>query len=1154
MKSGKGYEAVLVAALLAASLIVRTADLDVFIASDELRWTCRSLLFRDALTRGAWAETFTVGHPGVITMWLGALTLPSSERAVETCVRSDGVEHISATAETRQEQTQRLAELGRLLPHGRLGVGVFTWLCLILVWALVRSAVGPGVALLSVAILGLDPFLVAHSRVLHLDAVTAMLSLVAVVGLLSALNVPPAQRRRRLALAVSGVAAGLAMLEKSPALLLGPFAALSLGMAAVAPLPTAWREWKTQRDWSQLATQLLIWGGLAVIVYVALWPAMWVEPLTTIRRMLAKATGYALGGHEPGNFFFGRISDDPGPLFYPVALAFRLTPVALLGLAGVVYGLARRSWTGATSRAPIPASAPVGRSTTCCAQRERRAAVVCLAFALVFVAFMTAGAKKFDRYVLPTSAAIDLAAAIGLVWLGRAAARRYTRLTAQPGDGPPVRARAAFLASACVGVVALVTAVAHHPYYLTAYNPLLGGERGARRAILVGWGEGYDQVAAYLNAQPGASNAEAATPGVSNLMPLFVGETRSMSSFRPWRSDYIVFYVSHVQRDHDPEVLERYLFNPEQVPEHVVRLAGIDYAWIYRNDTWSPPLDAIVDAARPGDALMTNGTSLIRKHYTGDLPGLYVYGHWGGPETAELLAQVPSDISRIWYARYIATDPRPIQQTLHRRAVLEHYEPFPDVELYLYRLVKGAPDALDSPVGYGETADAPVLQLTGAGIADDVLRWGQDNLIRLAWQLVEPTDADYRVRLQLTGSDGYVWAETEGTILNAELAPTSEWTAGDVGTRHVMPTVDGYRLTPPAGLPPGKYWLKIDVLSLSEGDVVRGDASPTGSPNNPDATSPVGARHALPLSEAAGPVGPVASTAEATVPVQVGQPAAQPEWDNVAPSGMQRLDAQLDQMRLVGVELGADPAAAGETLPVGLIWEMDATPAEETQLELRLEGLNGVTWADWHGRLRTADQRWVRSGHNLALDPSAGGVGRLLVSVNGGAEVPISLVDVVQPETHFEPPAAIQHRTDYRLEGHPVAQAASQPAVRLIGFDVSDAVVAAGDSLGVTLYWQADGALAPAQKVFVHLVGADGQLYSQKDNVPMRGRRPTTAWEPGEVVADSYVLEVGSVPAGEYRLTVGMYDPETGDRLAAFDATGQRLPDDRIVLDTIEVK
>jgi hypothetical protein len=47
-------------------------------------------------------------------------------------------------------------------------------------------------------------------------------------------------------------------------------------------------------------------------------------------------------------------------------------------------------------------------------------------------------------------------------------------------------------------------------------------------------------------------------------------------------------------------------------------------------------------------------------------------------------------------------------------------------------------------------------------------------------------------------------------------------------------------------------------------------------------------------------------------------------------------------------------------------------------------------------------------------------------------------------------------------------------------------------------------------------------------------------WPPGEVVADNYGLPIHpATPPGKYRVEVGMYDPETGQRLATGEGEGQ---------------
>jgi hypothetical protein len=83
--------------------------------------------------------------------------------------------------------------------------------------------------------------------------------------------------------------------------------------------------------------------------------------------------------------------------------------------------------------------------------------------------------------------------------------------------------------------------------------------------------------------------------------------------------------------------------------------------------------------------------------------------------------------------------------------------------------------------------------------------------------------------------------------------------------------------------------------------------------------------------------------------------------------------------------------------------------------------------------------------------------------------------------------------------------------------------------------------------VFTHLLGPDGKLWGQQDNVPVQGTYPTTAWLPGEVVEDAYAIKVlAGAPSAQYALEIGMYDPTTGDRLPVLDA--ERQPADNRVL------
>ena len=71
-------------------------------------------------------------------------------------------------------------------------------------------------------------------------------------------------------------------------------------------------------------------------------------------------------------------------------------------------------------------------------------------------------------------------------------------------------------------------------------------------------------------------------------------------------------------------------------------------------------------------------------------------------------------------------------------------------------------------------------------------------------------------------------------------------------------------------------------------------------------------------------------------------------------------------------------------------------------------------------------------------------------------------------------------------------------------------------------------------KVSVHLRDRNNQTITQVDHIPSEAlvALPISIWRAGEVVPDVTYLTVPPViPSGNYRLLVGMCDPETLDRL-----------------------
>jgi len=96
-------------------------------------------------------------------------------------------------------------------------------------------------------------------------------------------------------------------------------------------------------------------------------------------------------------------------------------------------------------------------------------------------------------------------------------------------------------------------------------------------------------------------------------------------------------------------------------------------------------------------------------------------------------------------------------------------------------------------------------------------------------------------------------------------------------------------------------------------------------------------------------------------------------------------------------------------------------------------------------------------------------------------------------------------------------------SVQLLGCAAPQVVAA--DALTVDCYWQAAGPPPPQQTItFAHLLLPDGsQLVAQDDHILGQQSYPLDAWQPGEVVRESYRLPLPAGATGEFRLQLGIY-------------------------------
>jgi hypothetical protein len=88
-------------------------------------------------------------------------------------------------------------------------------------------------------------------------------------------------------------------------------------------------------------------------------------------------------------------------------------------------------------------------------------------------------------------------------------------------------------------------------------------------------------------------------------------------------------------------------------------------------------------------------------------------------------------------------------------------------------------------------------------------------------------------------------------------------------------------------------------------------------------------------------------------------------------------------------------------------------------------------------------------------------------------------------------------------------------------------------TLAITLTWQAVDRVADDYTVFVHVLSEGDRKAAQVDSRPCNGDCPTTSWQPGEIIVDPVQASLApDAPPGPYRLAIGLYLVESGERAA----------------------
>jgi len=97
-------------------------------------------------------------------------------------------------------------------------------------------------------------------------------------------------------------------------------------------------------------------------------------------------------------------------------------------------------------------------------------------------------------------------------------------------------------------------------------------------------------------------------------------------------------------------------------------------------------------------------------------------------------------------------------------------------------------------------------------------------------------------------------------------------------------------------------------------------------------------------------------------------------------------------------------------------------------------------------------------------------------------------------------------------------------SIALVGYTLEGDSARPGDSICLTLFWQAVDKVPQSYTVFAHVVDSTGQPVAQTDSPPLGGTAPTDSWQVGATIADRYAILIKpNTSPGQYELRVGMY-------------------------------
>ena len=243
---------------------------------------------------------------------------------------------------------------------------------------------------------------------------------------------------------------------------------------------------------------------------------------------------------------------------------------------------------------------------------------------------------------------------------------------------------------------------------------------------------------------------------------------------------------------------------------------------------------------------------------------------------------------------------------------------------------------------------------------------------------------------------------------------------------------------------------------------------------------------------------------------------------------------------LIQANLTTDEVNQGDWLTIETQWVSTAVPTQDYAVCLLLPDVEPncqPLTPDWPTSQWGADALIQTS---FPVQPSP-----FLAAGNHTAQLALQAEDGILTEaiTIGQVTANSRPRTYTPPEPEQTTAVTWHNTLHLLGYDQQNQTL--------TLHWQAEQRLPQSYKIFIHLRDASGTLISQVDYVPQNWSYPTSWWEAGEYVRDDVTLPLSDLPPGKYQLWLGIYDPDTNERLVPQTADSQTITANAVHLLTL---